>query len=102
MAYELANPIKRIAGGIGGAPTLWFYEDGDALTAADASGYFNLDAARLKVGDRIFMNAVIGGSVTYGEAVVLSNTRDLTASPPVEGVVDTSNFSGAAGAIDSD
>jgi hypothetical protein len=33
---------------------------------------------------------------------VLSNTRDLTASPPVEGVVDTSNFSGAAGAIDSD
>jgi hypothetical protein len=98
MAYEIANPVKKIAGGVGGAPSIWAYEDGDTLATMDASGYFNLDAARLKVGDRIVAN---GASASYGEAVVLSNTRDLAASPPVEGVVDTSNFT-AFGAIDSD
>lgn len=101
MAYELANPVKRIAGGLNGAPTHWAYEDGDALTAIDASGYFNLDAARLKVGDWLFTNAGIGGSTAYGIAVVTGNTRDLAASPPVEGVVDITNHV-AFGAIDSD
>jgi hypothetical protein len=96
MAYETSNPIKLIAGGVGGAPKFWAYEDGDALTTIDASGYFNAEAARLGVGDWLF---VIGNSVT-GIGRVISNTRDLTASPIVEGVVDTTNFTGVS--IDSD
>lgn len=97
MAYELANPIKKIAGGVGGAPSHWMYEDGDALASIDASGYFNLEAARLKVGDFLF---VIGNDVP-GITVVDTNTRDLAASPPVEGVVDCNNFT-AVSVIDSD
>jgi hypothetical protein len=98
MAYETSNPIKKVAGGVGGAPSIWTYEDGDALTAIDASGYFNAEAARLKVGDRIEASAA---SNTYGVFIVVSNTRDLTASPVVEGVVDVSNAV-SLGAIESD
>ncbi len=101
MAYELANPVKRIAGGLNGAPTFWSYEDGDTAASIDASGYFNLDAARVKVGDWVFINSGIGGSPAYGVAIVTGNTRDLTTSPPTEGVVDITNVV-TFGTIDSD
>ncbi len=91
MAYALDNPLKRLVGGLNGAPTHWAYEDGDTAASIDASGYFNLDAARVKVGDWVFINSGIGGSPAYGISIVTGNTRDLTASPPVEGVVDVTN-----------
>lgn len=101
MAYETSNPVKRVAGGLNGAPTFWAYEDGDTAATIDGSGYFNAEAARLKVGDWVFVNSGVGGSPAYGIAIVTGNTRDLDASPPVEGVVDITNVV-AFGAIDSD
>lgn len=97
MAYERANPIKKVAGGIGGAKSVWYYEDGDALSSIDASGYFNLEAARLKVGDTIISR----GNSVNGITTVVSNTRDLTTSPPTTGVVDVANHTSLQ-AIDSD
>lgn len=98
MAYSRAN-LKRIGPQHSNAPTFWSYKDTDsALTAIDASGYFNDAADILQVGDLIYAQA---SSTTFGFAVVTGNTRDLTASPPVAGVVDTTNFT-AIGAIDSD
>lgn len=95
MAYELANPVKRI-GGYNGV-TLWSYVDGDAAATVDGSGYFNLSAGKLKVGD--FIYAVVNSvpALFY----VSANTRDLTATPPVSGVVDVNNSTLAA-AVDSD
>jgi len=97
MAYETSNPIKKISGGVGGAKSVWYYEDGDALASIDASGYFNAEAARLKVGDTI----IARGNSVNGMSTVVSNTRDLTTSPPTEGVVDVANFTSLQ-AIDSD
>jgi hypothetical protein len=97
MAYETSNPIKKVSGGVGGAKSVWYYEDGDALSAIDATSYFDLEAARLKVGDTI----IARGNSVNGITTVVSNTRDLAASPPVEGVVDVANFTSLQ-AIDSD
>lgn len=97
MAYEKANPIKLVAGGPGGGQKIWVYEDGDNKAAIDAAGYFNLEAARLQVGDRILATAGDG----YGEYIVNANSRDLSASPPVTGVVDVANTI-VMGTIDSD
>jgi predicted Mrr-cat superfamily restriction endonuclease len=76
---------------------MWTYATADALTDVDGSGYFNAAAAKLQVGDWVFVSS----SSTYGIHIVTGNTRDLAASPPVEGVVDVTNAL-AAGAIDSD
>lgn len=81
------------------APTFWTYATADALTTVDGSGYFNSAANRLKVGD--FLYAYTSTGPAFGIAVVRSNTRNLLASPPVQGVVDVSNFT-AVGAINSD
>ena len=89
--------LKRVGPQHANAPTIWTYATSDALTAVDASGYFNAAADRLQVGDFIFG----ASSSTYGIHVVTANTRALTASPPVEGVVDVTNAV-ALGAIDSD
>jgi hypothetical protein len=96
MAFTAAT-LHRLGPQNSGAPTLWSYATSDALTAVDASGYFNDAAAKLQVGDWVFVSS----TSTYGIHIVVSNTRDLAASPPVEGVVDVSNAL-AAGAIDSD
>ena len=97
MAYELSNPVRRVGPQNSNGSTVWTYVDGDAWATVDGSGYFNDDAAKLQVGDFIlgYANSVAG------IVVVTSNTRDMEASPPVEGVVDTTNnFLGAA--VDSD
>ena len=73
------------------------YATADALTDVDGSGYFNAAAAKLQVGDWIMTSS----SSTYGIGIVTGNTRDLAASPPVEGVVDVTNHV-AFGAVDSD
>lgn len=96
MAFD-ATKLQRVGPVNGNAPTIWTYSTSDALTAVDASGYFNDAAGKLQVGDFVF----VASSSTYGVHVVTGNTRDLTASPPVEGVVDVTNAV-ALGAIDSD
>lgn len=87
MAYELANPVRRVGPQNSNGPTLWTYFDGDAAATIDASGYFNLDAGKLQVGDFILCSA----NAVPALFMVNGNTRDMTASPPVEGVVDVTN-----------
>lgn len=96
MAFS-ASTLQRIGPQNSNAPTHWSYATADALTAVDASGYFNAASDKLQVGDWVFTSS----SSTYGIAIVTGNTRDLAASPPVEGVVDVTNHV-AFGAIDSD
>jgi len=88
VAYSLDNPIQRVGPQNSNAPVLWTYADGDALTVIDGSGYFNLEADKLQVGDFIM---AVGNSVG-GIAMVASISA---------GVVDTSNFVSIS-AIDSD
>lgn len=89
--------LQRIGPQNSNSPTIWTYATSDALTDVDASGYFNGAADLLQAGDWI----LISSTSTYGIQIVKTNTRDLTASPPVTGVVNTSNAL-AAGTIDSD
>jgi hypothetical protein len=91
LALQRIGPVNSTA------PTLWTYATSDALTAVDAASYFDGAAANLQVGDWIFVSS----SSTWGIHIVNANSRDMTASPPVEGVVDTTNAL-AAGTIDSD
>lgn len=98
MSYD-RNKLQRIGPQNRNGPSLFSYSDtGAALTTIDGSGYFNDAADILNVGDVIFITA---SSSTFGIQVVRSNTRDLTASPPVAGVVDTSNAV-ALGSVNSD
>lgn len=102
MAFDNAG-LRRL-GSQGGA-TLWHYTNtGDTVATMDTASYFGGNtkatiraADRLKVGDIIF--AV--GSGSYGILVVNANSRDLTATPPVIGTVDTTSTT-AIGAADSD
>jgi hypothetical protein len=96
MAYDRTK-LQRVGPQNSNAPTVWTYGTTDALTTVDGSGYFNDAADILQVGDWI----LVSSSSTYGVQIVTGNTRDLTASPPVEGVVDVTNAL-AAGTIDSD
>lgn len=96
MAYTRSK-LQRIGPVNRNAPSLYMYTDSANLTAIDATGYFNDAADILNVGDWILVTAGNG----YGIAIVNANSRDLTASPPVRGVVDTTNLT-AVGTIDSD
>lgn len=98
MSFD-ATKLCRVGPQNSNAPTLWVYASGsDAITTVDASGYFNSAAARLQVGDIIFVTPTSGAC---GILKVDTNTRDLTATPPVSGVVDTINGL-SLGTIDSD
>lgn len=96
MALTRAT-LQRVGPQNSGAPTVWTYATTDALTSVDGSGYFDGASDLLQVGDWI----LVSSSSTYGIVIVNANTRDITASPPVTGVVDVSNAL-AAGTIDSD
>lgn len=98
MSFNGAN-LQRIGPANPNAPTFWTYASGsDALTDCDATNYFNAVADRLEVGDLIY---VAPSSGACGFLKVASNTRDITASPPVAGVVDTLNAL-SLGTTDSD
>lgn len=98
MAFSsFNNAFSRVGPQNDRAPTIWTYKTTDALTATDAAGYFSAVADRVKVGDWI----LVSSSSTWGIQIVNQNTRDLTAVPPVTGVVDVANAL-AAGTIDSD
>ncbi len=97
MAYSREN-LQRVGPQNSNAPSFFTYADaGSTVTALDASGYFNDAADILKVGDLIYAVGSNGAGLTR----VSSNTRDLTASPPVQGVVDVNNLT-LIGTIDSD
>lgn len=96
MAFDRTK-LQRIGSQNSASPTIWTYVTSDALTTVDASGYFNAAADKLQVKDLIY----VASDSTYGLTVVTGNTRDLTADPIVEGVVDVTNHV-ALGAIDSD
>ena len=98
MAFATFNMnLCRVGPQNANGPTIWSYATTDALTAVDLAGYFSAAADRLQVGDWI----LVSSSSTYGIMIVNQNTRDLTATPPVFGVVDVTNAL-AAGTIDSD
>lgn len=98
MSLDLTK-LCRVGPQNSNAPTLWTYASGgDSTATCDGSGYFNNAADKLQVGDVIL---VIPTSGAGGFLKVDTNTRDLTASPPVEGVVDTLNAL-SLGTVDSD
>lgn len=98
MAFDRAN-FQRVGPQNSNAPSFFTYNSGaDALTTVDGSGYFNSIAAILQVGDLIYVAPTSGAC---GFLKVDSNTRDLTATPPVQGVVDTLNAL-SLGVVDSD
>lgn len=105
MAFT-PGTLMRVGPQNDNAPSLWTYKTADTLATVDTSGYFSTEAAgvdtaagKLKVGDFILTYTTTGPAA--GITVVQSNTRDLTASPPVSGVVDTFNHTAVA-TIDSD
>jgi hypothetical protein len=98
MSLDLTK-LRRVGPQHSDAPSIWTYASGaDAITAVDAAGYFNSAADRLQVGDLIYTFPASGApGITY----VNANSRDLTANPPVSGVVDVANHT-SLGTIDSD
>ena len=83
------------------SPTIWTYTTTDTLATCDGSGYFNALAAKLKPGDLIYITTA-ASPWSAGLMVVKSNTRNLTASPPVSGVVDCFNATTINTSINSD
>lgn len=96
MAYSSAG-LQRVGPVNSNAPTIWTYATSDALTTVDGAGYFNSAAGLLQVGDWI----LVSSTSTWGIMIVNANSRDLTASPPVSGVVDCTNAV-SFGTVDSD
>jgi len=97
MAFERKN-LQRVGPQNRGGPSIFtFVDTNSTLAEIDLTGFMNVAANVLKVGDWIMGR----GSNGYGIFIVVSNTRDLTASPPIEGVVDLSNAV-AVGTTDSD
>jgi hypothetical protein len=95
MAFTSFNTqFQRLGPVNDNGPTIWTYITTDPAVPGTGGqpggvasvGYFNAVAGKVKVGDLIFITTA--GSPWYaGLAVVRSNTRNLTANPPVAGVV---------------
>lgn len=98
MALTRAT-LQRVGAQNNNSITVWTYKTADTLATVDTSAYFNGASDLLKVGDFVLAYTTTGPAA--GIAFVQANTRDLTASPPVSGVVDMTNFT-AIGTIDSD
>jgi hypothetical protein len=76
MAYEIANPIKKIAEA--GGNSVFFYSDGDAIATIAASGYFNSATENLKKGDIILCVGTNAGTPTVDILVISSATGAAT------------------------
>jgi PDZ domain-containing secreted protein len=105
MAFTRST-LQRVGAQNDNSPSIFTYKTADTLATVDASGYFNTATAPeksaadiLKVGD--FIIAYTSTGPAAGIAIVTSNTRDITATPPVQGVVNVSNFT-PVGTINSD
>jgi hypothetical protein len=101
MAYSsfTAN-LARASVGSDLAPTIWTYVTTDALHPAgvSAGGYFNAVANKLKIGDLVYVYS--STTPTAGLSVVLANSRNILAVPPVAGVVHLADFT-AIGVVSS-
>lgn len=98
MAFSSFNTrFARVGPQNDNAPTIWTYFTTDSAATVDTAGYFSAVADRVKVGDFILASCNAVGVLF----LVNQNTRDLTASPPVFGVVDVTNNLLAAN-VDSD
>ena len=70
MAFDLDNFDKASQEGIVSVPRLWAYvSTTDALAAIAASGYFNSQDGKMKIGDYIFINATDGGRISRVTAI---------------------------------
>lgn len=91
MAYASFNTqLTRLGPPNDLCPTIWTYVTTDSLSTVTASGYFNAIANKLKPGDLVYITSA-ASPWDAGLAVVKTNTRNLTAVPPISGVVDLFN-----------
>jgi hypothetical protein len=93
MTYaQYAAQFTRVGPPNDNCPTFWTYIAPEAsLDVVAASGYFNAIAGKLKPGDLIYFTNGLSPWLA-GLAMVKTNTRNLSAVPPVSGVVDLFNF----------
>jgi len=75
MAYAINNPVKK-ATQMGDTNSLWYYTDGDAITAIDDADYFLLSNADLTAGDVIIVNS--GGSNAVVDILIVSASTAST------------------------
>jgi|TARA_B110000483_G_C17866271_1_gene416126 hypothetical protein len=75
MAYAINNPVKK-ATQMGDTNSLWYYTDGDAITAIDDADYFLLSNADLTAGDVIIVNS--GGSNAVVDILIVSASSAST------------------------
>jgi hypothetical protein len=92
MAYSSFNTkLQRLANAANdNCPSIWTYITTDSLATVGTSGYFNAVAGKLKVGDLVYVTSAASPWLA-GLMIVKSNTRNITAQPPVSGVVDLFN-----------
>jgi outer membrane protein assembly factor BamB len=89
MAYDASNlSALTYANGF----TLWHYKTPDTAADVDTTGYFNEAASMLRVGDFIFANADVDGTMQSGVFIVASNSG---------GIIDVANMT-QFGTSDSD
>jgi hypothetical protein len=102
MAFSSYNTqFTRLGPVNDNCPTIWVYKATEtSLDTVAASGYFNAVANKLKVGDLVYFTTAASPWLA-GLAVVKSNTRNITAVPPVSGVVDLFNFTAINSSINS-
>jgi hypothetical protein len=87
MAFSSFNTqFTRLGPPNDNCATVWTYVTTDTQAALGNPGYFNAVSGKLKVGDLVY---VTSASSPWLNAlfIVRANTRNLTASPPVTGVV---------------
>jgi hypothetical protein len=75
MAYETSNPLKKISQ-MGDSNSLWYYADGDAITAIDDADYFLSATGDLNAGDIIIVNS--GGSNAVVDMLIVSAATSST------------------------
>jgi hypothetical protein len=74
MAYETSNPIKKISQA-GDSNSIWYYNDGDAITLIDDDDYFLSAYPELNAGDIIL---VVSGSNTVVDGLLVTASSSST------------------------
>ena len=75
MAYETSNPLKKISQ-MGDSNSLWYYADGDAISAIDDTDYFLSATGDLNAGDVIIVNS--GGANGVVDILIVSAATSST------------------------
>ena len=74
MAYETSNPIKKISQA-GDSNSIWYYNDGDAITLIDDVDYCLSAYPELNAGDIIL---VVSGSNTVVDGLLVTASSSST------------------------